>query len=125
MDMYRVMSSTKRKYVMCSNGQQTSHADFHSALFLLQIHIPTCNYQRTKLYKGALPASSKFKFIMLLIFGRHAEVAGVCLMKVGSHILRMSRSTQLHFQTLTHMFSKVLCLNYSQNRVVITAIFFT
>ena len=101
--------------MICSNGQQTSHADFHSALFLLQIHIPTCNYQRTKLYKGALPASSKFKFIMLLIFGRHAEVAGVCLMKVGSHILLMSRSTCTlpHFQTLTRMFSKVLCLNYS------------
>ena len=36
--------------------------------------------------------------------------AGVCLMKVRSHILRMSTSTLLHFETLTRMFSKVLCL---------------
>jgi len=34
-------------------------------------------------------------------------------MKVGSHILRMSRSTLPHFQTLIPMFSKVLSLNYS------------
>ena len=31
--------------------------------------------------------------------GRHAEVAGVCSMKVDSHILLMSISTVLHFQT--------------------------
>ena len=47
------------------------------------------------------------------IFGCHAEVAGVCLMKVGSHILLMSRSTVPHFQTSTPMFRKIPCLNHS------------
>ena len=45
------------------------------------------------------------------ISGCHAEVAGVCLMKVGLRMLLMSRSTVLYFQTLTRTFRKIPCLN--------------